>query len=127
MTLQSTSTPSPDGLGQGPVDEKAVHKRNLHAAQDELMAEFQNLIGDTEKLLKHTASVAGSQAEELRTRINENLTRARAMIKDSEASLRDQGRAAVEATEEYVHSHPWQSIGIAAGVGFLLGLLAGRR
>ncbi|PAU52869.1 hypothetical protein BZL41_10575 [Pseudomonas sp. PIC25] len=104
-----------------------MHKRNLHAAQDELMAEFQNLIGDTEKLLKHTASVAGSQAEELRARINENLTRARAMIKDSEASLRDQGRAAVEATEEYVHSHPWQSIGIAAGVGFLLGLLAGRR
>jgi ElaB/YqjD/DUF883 family membrane-anchored ribosome-binding protein len=26
-----------------------------------------------------------------------------------------------------VQQHPWQTLGVAAGVGFLLGLLAGRR
>ena len=33
----------------------------------------------------------------------------------------------VSATEDYVQSNPWQSVGIAAGVGFLIGLLASRR
>ncbi|PPA05332.1 DUF883 domain-containing protein, partial [Pseudomonas sp. MWU12-2312b] len=27
----------------------------------------------------------------------------------------------------YVQANPWQSVGIAAGVGFLIGLLATRR
>ena len=70
--------------------------------------------------------VAGAQADELRVKINENITRAKSMLKDRENVCRDQGKAAIEATEEYVHLHPWQSIGIAAGVGFLLGLISRR-
>jgi ElaB/YqjD/DUF883 family membrane-anchored ribosome-binding protein len=31
------------------------------------------------------------------------------------------------ATDDYVHEHPWKSIGVAAGVGLLVGLLIGRR
>jgi len=30
-------------------------------------------------------------------------------------------------TDVYVHDNPWRSIGIAAGIGFLVGLLTGRR
>ena len=41
--------------------------------------------------------------------------------------LRERSKEAVVATEEYVQNNPWQSVGIAAGVGFLLGLLATRR
>ena len=33
----------------------------------------------------------------------------------------------VYPTDEYVHEHPWKAVGIAAGVGFVLGLLIGRR
>jgi ElaB/YqjD/DUF883 family membrane-anchored ribosome-binding protein len=36
-------------------------------------------------------------------------------------------RAAMRATDEYVHDNPWQALGVAAGVGFLLGYLIGRR
>ncbi|MBK4680261.1 DUF883 family protein, partial [Enterobacter hormaechei] len=36
-------------------------------------------------------------------------------------------QAAAEATEEYVEDHPWQTIAVSAGAGFLLGLLVGRR
>lgn len=107
--------------------DKEEHKRNLRAAQTALSAEFHALIGDTERLLSQTAEVAGAQATELRAKISENLSRAKDMLKDTEVTLQEQGRAAVQATEEYVHSHPWQTLGIAASVGFLLGLLAGRR
>jgi ElaB/YqjD/DUF883 family membrane-anchored ribosome-binding protein len=36
-------------------------------------------------------------------------------------------REVADATDEYVRENPWQSVGIAAGVGLLLGLLLSRR
>ncbi|MDQ1316092.1 MAG: hypothetical protein QG662_2201, partial [Pseudomonadota bacterium] len=36
-------------------------------------------------------------------------------------------KAAAKATDEYVHVHPWQAIGVAASVGVVIGLLIGRR
>jgi ElaB/YqjD/DUF883 family membrane-anchored ribosome-binding protein len=101
--------------------------KTAKTAQDILMADFQTLVRDTEKLLEHTATLAGDQADELRSQIQDSLLRARETLKLTEDSMRERGQAAVEATEEYVQANPWQSIGIAAGVGFLIGLLATRR
>jgi ElaB/YqjD/DUF883 family membrane-anchored ribosome-binding protein len=39
----------------------------------------------------------------------------------------EKGKKAVRATDDYVHEHPWQAIGIAAGVGVLVGLLINRK
>ncbi|WP_434604746.1 DUF883 family protein [Pseudomonas sp. R1-7] len=96
-------------------------------AQETLMEDFQTLVKDTERLLDHTATLAGDQADELRSQIHETLLRARETLKLTEDSVRERGQAAVIATEEYVQANPWQSVGIAAGVGFLIGLLATRR
>ncbi|WP_334598051.1 DUF883 family protein [Pseudomonas alvandae] len=96
-------------------------------AQETLMEDFQTLVSDTERLLDHTATLAGDQADELRSQIHETLLRARETLKLTEESVRERGQAAVLATEEYVQANPWQSVGIAAGVGFLIGLLATRR
>ena len=96
-------------------------------AQEILMEDFQTLVSDTERLLDHTATLAGDQADELRGQIHETLLRARETLKLTEDSVRERGQAAVAATEEYIQANPWQSVGIAAGVGFLIGLLATRR
>lgn len=96
-------------------------------AQDILMSDFQTLVADTEKLLAHTASLAGEQADELRDQINESLVRARETLSVAQVALRERGQEAMVATEEYVQANPWQSVGIAAGAGFLIGLLATRR
>ncbi|WP_260955115.1 DUF883 family protein [Pseudomonas citri] len=96
-------------------------------AQEILKEDFQTLVSDTERLLDHTATLAGDQADELRKQIHETLLRARETLKLSEDSMRERGQAAVVATEEYVQANPWQSVAIAAGVGFLIGLLATRR
>ncbi|MDB6443420.1 MULTISPECIES: YqjD family protein [Pseudomonas] len=96
-------------------------------AQEILKEDFQTLVSDTERLLEHTATLAGDQADELRSQIHETLLRARDTLKLTEDSMRERGQAAVTATEEYVQANPWQSVGIAAGVGFLIGLLATRR
>ena len=96
-------------------------------AQEILMADFQTLVTDTERLLNDTKALAGDQADELRTRIHESLLKARETLQLTEDSLRERGQAAITATEDYVQANPWQSVGIAAGVGFLIGLLATRR
>ena len=45
----------------------------------------------------------------------------------AEEVLIEKTRAAARATDDYVHENPWQAVGIGAGVGFLLGLVLGRR
>ncbi|AIC21367.1 MULTISPECIES: DUF883 family protein [Pseudomonas] len=101
--------------------------KTTKTAQETLMADFQALVSDTERLLEHTATLAGEQADELRTQIHDSLLRARETLQLTEQSLRERGEAAVTATEDYVQNNPWQAVGIAAGVGFLIGLLATRR
>ena len=102
-------------------------RKTAKNAQDILMADFQALVLGTERLLEHTASLAGDQAEELRAQIKDSLLKARETLQETKDTLQDRGQAAVVATEDYVQANPWQSVGIAAGVGFLIGLLATRR
>lgn len=101
--------------------------KTAKTAQDILMADFQTLVRDTEKLLEHSATLAGDQADELRNQIHDSLLRARESLQHTQESVRERGEAALSATEDYVQTNPWQSVGIAAGVGFLIGLLASRR
>lgn len=123
-----TSNPASTGTaGNTGAADTSAHKRNLRAAQDALVAEFHTLMGDTEKLLKHTSESTGAHVDELRTKVTENLARARQLLKETEGTVREQCDVAIQKTEEYVHAKPLQSIGIAAGVGFLLGLLVCRR
>ncbi|SDH43203.1 DUF883 family protein [Pseudomonas panipatensis] len=102
-------------------------KPDVNTARDELMAEFQALVADTEKLLQSSAGLAGEEAEHLRDQLRTGLSKARERIDSAQGLLRDQSKAAVDATEDYLGDHPWQAVGVAAGVGFLLGLLVGRR
>ena len=62
----SDNTPIPDGAAgtdTSSLINKSAHRRNLQAAQNALIEEFHTLIGDTERLLKHTQDTAGTQTE----------------------------------------------------------------
>jgi len=107
--------------------EITMASKTAKTAQEILMDDFQTLVSDTERLLEHTATLAGDQADELRDQIHQSLLRARETLQLTQNSLTERGKAAVTATEDYVQANPWQSVGIAAGVGFLIGLLATRR
>lgn len=97
-----------------------------HTTQDQVIEQFQTLVRDTEALLAQSANLVGEQAEELRLQIRESLERARVSLHSAEENVRERGQAALEATETYVQTHPWQAVGIAAGVGVLLGMLIRR-
>jgi len=42
-------------------------------------------------------------------------------------NVRDKTMAGAKATHKTVHAHPYKSIGVAVGVGALLGFIMGRR
>ncbi|WP_027896829.1 DUF883 family protein [Zestomonas thermotolerans] len=95
--------------------------------QDALLAEFKALVADTEKLLQDTAELAGAEAEAMRAQVHDKLKRARETLQGAEQAMLSRGREALDSTEAYVAEHPWHALGIAAGIGFLLGLLSARR
>jgi ElaB/YqjD/DUF883 family membrane-anchored ribosome-binding protein len=96
-------------------------------SKEKLVTDLKVLVGDTEELLKATAGQAGEKIAVARERIQASLAVYKDKLLDAEQALREKTKEAARATDEYVHDHPWQAVGVAAGVGFLLGLLVSRR
>ncbi|MEY5099720.1 MAG: hypothetical protein RJA36_2439 [Pseudomonadota bacterium] len=95
--------------------------------KDKLVADLRLVVADAEELLAATASQTGEKIAELRARMQDNLRGARIKLADAEAAVREKTRQVAKATDIYVHENPWKAIGIAAGVGVVVGLLIGRR
>jgi ElaB/YqjD/DUF883 family membrane-anchored ribosome-binding protein len=95
--------------------------------QQKLVADIKTVIADAEDILHATADQAGEKVASLRARIEERLRGARVRLSEAEATLVAKTRAAARATDTYVHESPWTAVGIAAGVGLLVGLIIGRR
>jgi ElaB/YqjD/DUF883 family membrane-anchored ribosome-binding protein len=75
------------------------------ATTEKLMAELRAVVRDAETLMQAAAAESGEH-------------------------LRDVGDSAREAAteiDEQVRKNPWAAVGIAAGVGLLIGLLLGRK
>ncbi|MEY8879562.1 MAG: YqjD family protein [Leptothrix sp. (in: b-proteobacteria)] len=102
----------------------------IHTAaesRDALLAELRQFVSDAEHLLEATAGQVGAEAGEARARIKDRLRITKARVLQLQAAALAQAREAGRATDAYVHDKPWQAIGIAAGVGLLLGVVIGRR
>lgn len=95
--------------------------------KEQLVANLRRVIADAEDLLSATAGQTDSKIAELRARAKENLQVAREKLADADAAVRARARQAATATDEYVHDNPWSSIGAAAALGILIGVLLGRR
>ena len=96
-------------------------------SKEKIVTDLKTLIVDTEEMLKATAGQAGEKIAVARERIQASLAVYKDRLIDAERALVEKTKEAAKATDEYVHDHPWQAVGVAAGVGFLLGLLVSRR
>jgi ElaB/YqjD/DUF883 family membrane-anchored ribosome-binding protein len=95
--------------------------------RDKLVADLKLVVTDAEELLKLTAGQAGEKVAAIRDKVQKGLEQAKGKIVEIESKAVEKTKAAARATDTYVHENPWKSVGVAAGVGFLLGLLIGRR
>ena len=100
---------------------------DTQVTKDKLVSDFKAVVADTEELLKLTAGQAGDKVADVRVRLNDKLTAAKYKLQDLEAAVVEKTKAAARATDDYVHDNPWSSIGAAAALGLLIGVLLGRR
>lgn len=94
--------------------------------REQLIADFKLVIHDAEALLKATANKGDAKLDEIRARAEQSLNGIKDGLGEAESALIDQTRDAVHSADAYVHQNPWNAIGIAAGVGVLVGLLTSR-
>ena len=82
-----------------------------------------SLAEDARALMSATADVAGEKVSEARKRLAAALERGKEIC----GSVREKAVEGAKAADEAVHAHPYQAMGIALGVGALLGYLIARR
>lgn len=100
---------------------------NSEVTPEQLVADLKTVMLDAEALLKATSTQTGERIQEVRARAEQSLHQARARLSEIEDEALKRAREVAESTDEYVRENPWQSVGIAAGVGLLIGLMIGRR
>ena len=97
------------------------------ASADKLAQDLKIVISDAEELLRGSASLAGEKAFAARDKIQDSLHNAKLKLAEVEDILIDEGKQAARAADEYVHDNPWRAVGIAAGIGLVIGMLISRR
>jgi ElaB/YqjD/DUF883 family membrane-anchored ribosome-binding protein len=104
----------------------SIGPQKLDGSKDKLMHDVHAVLGDMEELLQATANQGGDKVAAIRAKISGRL----ADVKDSYMAVQqqvvDKTKATAKATDEYVHENPWQSVFIASGVGFIVGLITYR-
>jgi ElaB/YqjD/DUF883 family membrane-anchored ribosome-binding protein len=100
---------------------------NAEVTTDQLLADLKTVMNDAEALLRATSAQTGEKIQEVRARAEESLRQAKQRLSSLEDEALRRAREVADATDEYVRDNPWQSVGIAAGVGLLVGLLLARR
>lgn len=92
------------------------------ASRDKLVEDVKVLSKDVQELLKATASVVGDKAAEARVRVQDSLKVAQEKLNVVHENVRAKGQEAFNVTDSYVRDNPWNAVGIAAGIGFILGI-----
>ena len=117
---------SADAIGAG-TGAQGDANRALAKSKDELMKDFRNLIRDGEALLRSTSNLSGEAFAQAREQFRLQLANARTRVAAASRIAAEKSRQAAVVTDDYVHANPWPAIGVAAGVGFVLGALFARR
>jgi ElaB/YqjD/DUF883 family membrane-anchored ribosome-binding protein len=95
--------------------------------RERLVDDLAAVLAEAEEMLKRASVETGDKARDLRSQVETQLLRAKLKLQEIEGEAIDHAKAAARATDDYVHDHPWQAIGIAASAGLLIGLLMNRR
>lgn len=97
----------------------ATRRSSRHSTAGDL----KELVAAAERTLANLPQNATAEIRELRARLGDVVTASRASL----ANLREQAREQLDRADDVVRAHPYQTIGLAAGVGAVVGFLIARR
>ena len=92
-------------------------------SREKVKEDLRVLVRDAEGLLKATAGDLSEKAKEARSRLMETLEKAKTTCH----RLQEKTAAAAKATDKIIREHPYESIGVAFGLGLLIGVVVARR
>jgi ElaB/YqjD/DUF883 family membrane-anchored ribosome-binding protein len=97
------------------------------AAPSGVAREFQDFVADVQDMIQASTSLTGEDLARAKANLNARVAAARAFVEEMPAAISDRVRKTAQVTDDYVREQPWQSMGVAAAVGLLVGFLLGRR
>ena len=92
-------------------------------ATNRLVTDLKRIVRDSEELLHTTKDAVGGKAQEVRERLTDALDATKRTCRD----LEDKAIEGAKAADKTIRDHPYQSIGVAFGVGLLIGVLVTRK
>lgn len=96
-------------------------------SKEKIKSDLKTVLSDMDEYLRATASQTGEKIGVIRERLQDHMHKAKDRLADTKEIVVDKTKEAAKATDEYVHDNPWRAVGIAAGVGLIIGMLIGRR
>ena len=95
----------------------------IEESTEKLLQDLRAVVHDGEELLKAGASELSERGMAARERLAAALEAA----KETRRKLEERALAGARATDRVIREHPYESIGIAFGVGMLIGILINRK
>lgn len=96
-----------------------------HDSADRLLRDLRAAVADMDKLIGATAGDANAAVTAARERISGSLERTKEALVKGREYLMDEAKDAANSVDRYAQEHVWRVIGVAAGVGLLVGILLG--
>ncbi len=93
-------------------------------AASRLNKDLHSVVRDTEALLAATGDLAGDQLSDVRARTYKSVKSLRDGMADLPGEVAEHLHDAGERAEKLIRKQPLQSMGLAVGIGLLLGVLA---
>lgn len=89
---------------------------------EQLVTDLKRIVQDSEQLLHATQDAVGDQAQDARRRLTDAMEAAKRTFR----RLEEKAVEGAKAADRTIREHPYQSIGVAFGIGLLIGVLAAR-
>ena len=105
------------------MNRKVENHTEADTPTEKLMHDLKEVVHDGEALLRSGAQGLSETTSDMRDRLAAALESA----KDMGRRLQDRTVQGAKATDRMIRDNPYQTIGIAFGLGLLIGFLANRR
>jgi ElaB/YqjD/DUF883 family membrane-anchored ribosome-binding protein len=101
--------------------------RSTTTQDNPIARDIQNVVSDAQDLLKTVQTEGTDRMGEMRAKVQTQLDAARKTLGELQQTVQATATQYMDTTDAYVRANPWQSVGIAAGVGALIGFLIARK
>lgn len=96
---------------------------DMRESTQKLLRDLRQVVHDGEEVLRAGAGELGEKGAAARAKLAAALESA----KETARKLQEKTVAGAKATDKVIREHPYQSIGIAFGIGLLIGVLVNRK